>query len=161
MQVGRISKLFGSAGQLSVVFYDTLPDNFQFEEYPLFANVDNLDVPLFCEEVVRKGVQGAVVRFADIDTVTRAEMLVGKELYIEAEEDDDEFTFEDLIGFEVRVSRRKGRLTDFYDSDVNPLFEIEISGKTHLVPAHEEFIAGIDFERGKIKMVLPDGLLEL
>lgn len=56
---------------------------------------------------------------------------------------------------------RRGILTDYYDSDINPLFELEIEGRRVLVPAVEEFIARIDFEGRTLKMVLPEGLLDL
>ena len=49
----------------------------------------------------------------------------------------------------------------YYDSEANPLFEVEIGGKRILVPAVEEFIAGIDVESRTVKMVLPEGLIEL
>lgn len=55
----------------------------------------------------------------------------------------------------------RGTIVDFYDSEANPLFELEIAGKSILVPAVEEFIAQIDFERRTIHLVLPDGLLDL
>ena len=161
LTVGRITKLFGASGEVVINLYDTLPDNFNWEEQPLFTKVEELVVPLFCEKFERRGTKSAVVAFADIDTVKRAEMILDHELLLEAEEgDDDEFTFEDLIGFEVRVGRTKGELVDYYDNELNPLFEIEIKGKRHLVPAGEEFIAAIDFDKGVIKFVLPDGLIE-
>jgi 16S rRNA processing protein RimM len=161
LTVGRITKLFGVKGEVVINLYDTLPDNFNWEEQPLFTKVEELVVPLFCEKFERRGTKSAVVAFADIDTVKRAEMILDHELLLEAEEgDDDEFTFEDLIGFEVRVGRTKGELVDYYDNELNPLFEIEIKGKRHLVPAVEEFIAAIDFDKGVIKFVLPDGLIE-
>ena len=161
LTVGRITKLFGASGEVVINLYDTLPDNFNWEEQPLFTKVEELVVPLFCEKFERRGTKSAVVAFADIDTVKRAEMILDHELLLEAEEgDDDEFTFEDLIGFEVRVGRTKGELVDYYDNELNPLFEIEIKGKRHLVPAVEEFIAAIKFDKGVIKFVLPDGLIE-
>ena len=161
MTVGRITKLFGVKGEVVVNLYDTLPDNFNWEEQPFFTRVEELVVPLFCDSFTRRGQRGAVVAFADIDTEKRAEMILDHELMIEVEEgDDDEFTFEDLIGFEVRIGRAKGELVDFYDNEFNPLFEIELKGKRHLIPAVEEFIAAIDFEARTIKFVLPDGLIE-
>ena len=161
LTVGRITKLFGVKGEVVVNLYDTLPDNFNWEEQPFFTRVEELVVPLFCDSFTRRGQRGAVVAFADIDTEKRAEMILDHELMIEVEEgDDDEFTFEDLIGFEVRIGRAKGELVDFYDNEFNPLFEIELKGKRHLIPAVEEFIAAIDFERGIIKFVLPEGLIE-
>lgn len=55
----------------------------------------------------------------------------------------------------------QGTIVDFYDNEANPLFELEIAGKSVLVPAVEEFIAHIDFERRTIRLILPDGLLDL
>jgi 16S rRNA processing protein RimM len=88
-------------------------------------------------------------------------MILDHELMLEVEEQEsDEFYFDDLIGFEVRIGRAKGEIVDFYDNEFNPLFEIELKGKRHLIPAVEEFIAAIDFDKHFIKFVLPEGLIE-
>ena len=161
LAVGRITKLFGAEGEVNVNLYASFPDDFS-EEQPLFTMVDSLVVPLFCESFSRRGHSSATIRFADIDTVKRTELIMGNEIFIEEPEtDDDEFTFDDLIGFTVKIGRRKGTITDFYDNDINPLFEITLTDGVHLIPAAEEFIAAIDFDKGEIKFVLPDGLLEL
>ena len=54
-----------------------------------------------------------------------------------------------------------GRVADYYDSEANPLFELEIGGRRVLVPAAEEFIAHIDFEGRTMKMILPEWLIDL
>ena len=160
--VGRIGRLFGTDGGVMVTLYTTFPDDFQMKE-PLFIRVDELAVPLFCSSFERRGQSSAVVNFDDIDTERRAEeWLVGREIFVEEEEsDDDEFYMEDLIGFKAIVGRQRGEVIDYYDSDANPLFEIAIGDKQHLIPAQEEFIAHIDFDKRAIKFVLPEGLLEL
>lgn len=161
--IARVSKLFGTEGGLLLNLYTAFPDDFSPEQEPLFATIDQLSVPLYCDRFERRGRTGALVRFADLDTDRRAEELLGLELAITREEeaDDDEFYLEDLIGFGVKVGRLRGEITDFYDSEANPLFEIALDGRAVLVPAVEEFIAGIDFEKKEVKMVLPDGLVEL
>lgn len=163
--VARVGRLFGdiSSGGVSVTLYTTFPEDFNPMEEPLFVEIDSLAVPLYCEHFERRGVSGANVRFADFDTKRRAEELVGKELFIAEEEDvdDDEFYMEDLIGFTVEVGKMRGVVTDYYDSDMNPLFGIDFGQGERLIPAAEEFIVRIDFERRKIKMVLPEGLLEI
>ena len=128
---------------------------------PLLVTIDALEVPLYCE------------RFERRDTERRAQELVGLEFRIECDEDeDDEFYLEDLIGFAVTCTEAgadgakgaaafTGSVTDYYDSDANPLFELEIGGRTVLVPAAEEFIAHIDFGGRTMKLVLPEGLLDL
>ena len=161
--VGRIGRLFGTDGGVMVSLYASFPDDYTIEE-PLFVVIDGLAVPLFSSSFERRGQAGAVVHFDDIDTEYRAEeYLVGREIFIQdaEEEPDDEFFMEDLIGFAVAVEGRKGSLVDYYDSEANPLFEIELDGHRHLIPAQEEFIAHIDFEGRSIKFVLPEGLLDL
>ena len=146
-----------------ITLYTTFPDDFQMEE-PLFIRVDELAVPLFCSSFERRGQSSAVVHFDDIDTERRAEeWLVGREIFVEEvnDENDDEFYMEDLIGFKAIVGRQRGEVIDYYDSEANPLFEIAIGERQHLIPAQEEFIAHIDFEKRTIKFVLPEGLLEL
>ena len=160
--VGRIGRLFGTEGGVMITLYTTFPDDFQMEE-PLFIRVDELAVPLFCSSFERRGQSSAIVQFDDIDTERRAEeWLVGREIFVEEEgQDDDEFYMEDLIGFKVSVGRQRGEVIDYYDSEANPLFEIRLGDKQHLIPAQEEFIAQIDFDKRVIKFVLPEGLLEL
>ena len=68
--------------------------------------------------------------------------------------------------FGVRVSSVEaegvsGNIVDYYGSDINPLFGVDFGDGERLIPAVEEFIAHIDFERGHIKMILPEGLLDL
>ena len=161
--VGRIGRLFGTDGGVMISLYTTFPDDFKIEE-PLFVTIDGLAVPIFCSSFERRGQSGAVATFDDIDTARRAEdFLVGNEIFIaeEADDNDDEFYMEDLIGFTAVVGKRRGEISDYYDSEANPLFEITLDGEEHLIPAAEEFIAHIDFERRTIKFVLPEGLLEL
>ncbi|MCM1151434.1 MAG: 16S rRNA processing protein RimM [Alistipes senegalensis] len=169
---GRINRLFGTDGGVMLSLHAAFPDDFDPETTPLMVTIDGLEVPLWCERFERRGQTGAVAAFADLNTDRRATELLGLEFRIERhEEPDDEFYMEDLIGFTVEVEETgteetaprhsAGTLTDYYDSDANPLFELEIEGRRVLVPAVEEFIARIDFEERRIKFVLPAGLLEL
>ena len=180
---GRINKLFGTEGGVMLSLYEAFPDDFDPAETPLFVAIDGLDVPLWCERFERRGAAGAVASFADLDTPRRARELLGREFRIDlAQEDGDEFYLEDLIGFAVEPETfgagdaaaddaaaspdgahvcRHGVVSDYYDSELNPLFELEIDGRRVLVPAVEEFIAHIYFEARTIRMVLPAGLTEL
>ena len=163
--VARVSKLFGQAdtGGLAISLYTTFPEDFDPKEDPLFVEIGSLAVPLYMDSFERRGVSGANVRFADFDNTRRAEELIGKELFVEecVEEDDDEFYMEDLIGFRVEAGELRGEITDFYDSEMNPLFGVDFGQGERLIPAAEEFIAQIDFDKGIIRMVLPEGLMEL
>lgn len=163
--VARVGKLFGEArsGGVSLTLYEQFDDEFDPTTEPLFVEIDSLDVPLWCEKFERRGQRGATVHFADFDTPRRAEELLGKELYIIAQSDEqsDEFYMEDLIGFGVEASGLQGEIVDYYESEINPLFGVDFGEGERLIPAVEEFIAHIDFDNERIKMVLPEGLLDL
>lgn len=166
---GRINKLFGTDGGLMLSLYPAFPDDFDPQTTPLMVTIDALEVPLWCERFERRGISGATAIFADIDTERRARELIGLEFRIEdpTDEEDDEFYLENLVGFEAVVeevgaeAQHAGIITDFYDSEMNPLFEVEIGGRQVLVPAVEEFIAHIDFEDRRIHFVLPEGMIDL
>jgi 16S rRNA processing protein RimM len=66
-----------------------------------------------------------------------------------------------LIGFKVECGKLRGEITDYYDSEHNPLLGVDFGNGEQLIPAVEEFIAHIDFDREVIKLVLPEGLLDL
>ena len=129
---GRINKLFGTEGGVMLSLYPAFPDDFTTDT-PLMVTIDALEVPLWCEHFERRGQSGATATFADFDTERRAQELLGLEFRIEPEEkgEDDEFYLEDLIGFAVEAEETgtpekfKGTVSDYYDSDVNPLFELD------------------------------------
>lgn len=164
--VARVGKLFGDGrkGGVSVTLYDTFSDDFNPETDPLFVEINSLDVPLWCQSIDYRGQKGATIHFEDFDTPRRSEELLGKELFVIEEADqeqDDEFYMEDLIGFDVECGTLRGQITDYYDSDMNPLLGVDFGNGEQLIPAAEEFIAHIDFDQKQIKLILPEGLLEL
>ena len=168
--VARVNKKFGSEGEVMLSLYADFPEEFDPQQDALLVEIDGLMVPLYCDRFERRGRTGALVRFADLESERRVEELLGRELAMELEEeerDEDEFYLEDLIGFSVELSEVgakesiRGELTDFYDSEANPLFEVQVEERLLLIPAAEEFIAGIDFEGRQVKFILPEGLMNL
>ena len=89
LSVARVSKLFGVEGGVLLNLYTTFPDDFSTEE-PLFVKIDSLAVPLFCDRFERRGKTNALATFADIDSARRAEEFIGRELYLEHEDDENE-----------------------------------------------------------------------
>ena len=145
---GRINKLFGTEGGVMLSLYPAFPEDFTTDT-PLRVTIDALEVPLWCERFERRGQSGATATFADFDTERRAQELVGLAATAAGETGS------------CASGKLCGTVTDYYDSDANPLFELEIGGRQVLVPAVEEFIARIDFEGRTMHLVLPEGLLTL
>lgn len=169
-KAGRIGKLFGIDGGLTLSLYDNFPGEINIEE-PLWVIVDSLAVPFFAEHFERRGRSGALVRFADIDTTQRAEEFIGQEVYlrnVDEEESDGQLYFEDIEGFTAIISEDgskaliKGAITAYVDNEFNPLFAVETaSGEEILIPASEDFIVKVDIKKREIKFLLPEGLLGL
>ncbi len=185
MTAGRVGGLFGNTGELTLILYDSFPRDPNSEE-PVFVEIDGLWVPLFFEKFARRGVRGATVVFADIDTAARASELVGREFCRKAgggyaeQADGDELYFEDMVGWEAVVGEGlRGKITAFHDSEMNPLLEIEIDGGrnadsgrradsgrnadggSELIPAQEDFIVEVDEQARRVVFNLPEGLLGL
>lgn len=104
----------------------------------------------------------------------RAQELVGLEFRIECDEDeDDEFYLEDLIGFAVtcteagadgakgaaRLHRVRSRTTT--TATPTRFSSWRSAAARCSSPPAEEFIAHIDFEGRTMKMILPEGLIDL
>ena len=188
---GRINKLFGTDGGVMLSLYADFPADFDTDtpllvtidalEVPLWCER--------FERRGASGAVAAFADF-DTERRAQELLGLEFRIRFD-EEDDDEFYMEDLIGFavtgfEIRhggtenanggsndnantaagdgtppAGQFAGRVTDYYDSEANPLFELEIGGRRVLVPAAEEFIAHIDFEGRTMKMILPEGLIDL
>lgn len=78
---GRVGRPFGTKGELMVTLYDTFPRDLDMEE-PVYVKIDSLAVPLFFSRFVRRGRNGAVVVFDDMDTEERASELIGLEFSV-------------------------------------------------------------------------------
>lgn len=154
-KVGKIGRAFGPGGEVLVSLYDTFPDDMDIEE-PLYVRLDGLAVPLFIEHFERRGRGGAQVRFADVDNVERAALLVGEELFLPGGGERD---LDDIVGWKVVAGDLQGVVTEYFDSDMNPLLQVEIAGREALIPV--AFVGKTDRSRRRIILDLPEGLLEL
>ena len=176
--IAKATRVFGNGGELVLGLYDTFPEDINREE-PVWIVIDSLPVPFFIERIERRGQKGALAVFSDIDTPERARALLGSEILtrLPETEDDDEMYMEELQGFRALIhieaeptgknaaegskTPLQGTVTAFYDSEFNPLFEIECGGRTMLVPAVEPFILSIDSDDRTVEFSIPADLADL
>ncbi|MFI3295521.1 MAG: hypothetical protein R3Y19_05830 [Rikenellaceae bacterium] len=163
-QVGTISKLYGTSGELVVKLWDTFPvDNTQ---EPLWVEIDSLAVPLFISSFETQGLSKAVIIFDDFGSEKLSSMLVGLPIYSlvceNVEQDADDMP---LLGmsFKDTTSGRCGTVVGFIDSEFNPLLELEIEGddQEYLVPFNEEFVVDIKKRKREIVFALPESIFDL
>ena len=108
-----------------------------------------------------------VLKFAGIDSITEAEVLVGRELQvpqIERAHLEPGWNYvSDLIGCDVfDGDRRIGTVEDIQSGAGEASLLIVKSGKREVdVPFAEAYLREVDLAHRQVKMALPEGMLEL
>lgn len=166
-KIGKIGKPHGVKGEVSLMFSDDVFDRVDADYLVLM--VDGILVPFFFEEYRFKSGETALVKFCDIDTKEQAQELTGCDVFFPkkfSDRDENELTWDELEGFEILNAddndSRIGTLSYVDDATENVLFGVEKpDGNEVLIPASDEFIISVDAENRKIRVSLPEGLLDL
>lgn len=164
----------GRRGEVAAELHTSFPERFAERRELSALAVDGSRRELQVEEHwFHKG--HVVLKFAGVDSISDAEQLAGMELQIpqdqRAELEEGAAYVSDLIGCEVLVLAA-GELASIgavsnvqFGAGEAPL--LVVKGKSgereqeYLVPYAKEFLKLTDFERRRIEMQLPEGLLEL
>ena len=120
----------------------------------MFINFDGLPVPFFILDIQKKGYSKAVVHLNDVMNLQDAEEMVGREVYldVEAEDQDDE----DLTGWTLlNRGEELGVVSGMEFIPGNPCLYV---GDV-MIPLHEDFILSADPDSRVLDLDLPDGLL--
>src|ERR1041384_3697128 len=171
--IARVAKTQGRHGEVAATLLTDFPELFE-KRRKLFALGDSKKERGAAEAVRRqleldehwfhKGM--VVLKFAGVDSMSDAEMLVGSEIQIPRSEraalGNDEFYVSDLIGCTASDSGREiGRIKDVqFGSGEAPLLVIEGENE-FLVPFAAAYIEKIALEQKRLEMKLPEGMLEL
>lgn len=167
-RIGTITKTHGVTGQLNVVSEIRLSDPEDWPEW-IFFDIDGGLVPFRTdpEGMIWRSEKQIIVAIKDCSDQGEALKLVGTDIWFPlefkslSERKEPEvspmvdYILEDKSGHEI------GKIDDYIDLPENPLFQIIVEGKEILVPARAEWIINVDPERKRIRMDLPDGLLDL
>lgn len=162
-RIGVINKPHGVKGEVSFTFTDDIFDRVDCGY--LILMMDGILVPFFVEEYRFRSDNAALVKFEDVDTAEKARMFTNVEVYFPvkfADEQEDITSWNYFVGFEVDDVNHGvlGRIADVDDSTMNVLFIIEnTEGEEIMLPAHEEFILGIDRKKKCVKVDIPEGLI--
>lgn len=163
-KIGIINKPHGVKGEVSFTFTDDIFDRVEGCDY-LILLLDGILVPFFIEGYRFRSDNAALVKFEGIDTAEKARRFINVEVYFPKkymEEQENVTSWNFFIGFRVEDIRHGdlGRIVDVDDTTVNVLFVIEKAGEEILLPAHEEFILGVDQKKKCLRVNVPEGLLE-
>ncbi len=151
----KVAKSYGDKGDVVINLSPSDPKDINFEG-PVFIYFDGLPVPFFIESCQAKGGRW-IVKFENIDTFEEAEEIVGKEIFLNIDEDrDDELS---IIGMEVYDSNNTliGVITDYTNAAGNEYIAVVYEGEEVLLPLHNDLI--IEWGEDHITLEIPAGLL--
>ena len=112
-----------------------------------------------------------VLKFRGVDSISDAEALVGSEIQIpreqRAELEPGATYVSDLVGCAVTATeagrqREIGQIAEVqFGAGEAPLLVIREGGREHLVPFAAEVLESVDLEEKRVRMKLPEGMLEI
>ncbi len=108
-----------------------------------------------------------VLKFAGIDSISDAEALVGCELQVpraqRAQLEPGWSYISDLVGCAVfEAGRQIGSVADVrFGAGEAPLLVVRSTNREFEIPYAQAYLQGVDLDRREIKMLLPEGMLEL
>lgn len=153
LQIAKILKSNGTDGGILISVRDIAVEDINLKE-PVFIYFDELPVPFFIQSLLKRGTSKAIVHLNDVFTLEDAEEIVGRDVFIEGEwddEDEEDFTGWMLLNRGVPV----GEIGGIEPIPGNLCIYV---GET-LIPLHEDFIISADPESRELNLDLPEGLI--
>jgi 16S rRNA processing protein RimM len=166
--LARVVKTQGRHGEVGAETHSDIPNRFA-AGMKLFALAKSQDArrELEVEDIwPHKGL--LVLKFAGVDSISDAEVLIGSELQVPVAQRaklEQGWTYvSDLIGCTVLDRGQEiGRIDDvqFGAGEAPLLIVANRAGKTFEVPFAEAYLEGVDTAQHQVRMTLPEGLLEV
>jgi 16S rRNA processing protein RimM len=166
VSIGRILKTQGRRGEVAVEVHSDAPERFKVGLRLSALARDDSRRELEIEELWPHKTN-LVLKFAGIDSISQAESLIGCELQVpreqRAELERGWNYISDLVGCSVfEAGREIGKITDVrLGAGEAPLLIVKAGEKEYEIPYAEAYLQHIDLNGRRIKMMLPDGMLEL
>ncbi|MFZ0733392.1 MAG: ribosome maturation factor RimM [Candidatus Sulfotelmatobacter sp.] len=165
--LARVVKTQGRHGEIAAELHSDAPDRFR-EGMKLLALGKSGDAR---RELELEGLwphKGLLVlKFRGVDSISDAEAWIGAELQVPRSEraqlDEGWSYITDLVGCVVLDRGQEiGKIEDVQSgAGEAPLLIVAAGGKKFDVPFAEAYLEGVDIARKKVRMNLPEGLLEI
>jgi 16S rRNA processing protein RimM len=164
--LGYIVRTHGTAGNVVIYLDVDYPDDYEGLE-TVYIEIKGALVPYFIEDLNLQKQNNAIVSFEDVNTIEKAQLLVGSSLFLPLEElselEDGEFYYHDIKGFTV-ADQQKGDLgivREVYTVNGQDLIAMDYMGVEVLIPTAADIVLRADKDARKLLVSLPEGLLEV
>jgi len=163
--IAKIAKSRGLRGELVADVLTDFPERFDTLETVVALLPDGARRELKIERFFfQKG--RIVFKFADFDSIEKAENLRGAEICVPESEvvelEDDEFFDWELEDCEVETieGEKIGRVKELMRTGGTEILVVKGAEKEYLIPFAETICTEVDVEKKLIRVDLPEGLLE-
>jgi len=164
--LGKVAKKFSFKGEVLLYLDTDEPELYENME-SVFVEFNKNLVPFFIEQSNLHKNDFLRVKFEDVDSEADADEIIGCPVYLPLKMlpklTGNKFYFHEVIGFEVEDKRlgTVGIIQSINDTTAQPLFEV-LNGEVELlIPMIDHFLLEIDRKNKKVKMDLPEGLIEM
>ncbi len=164
--LGKIAKKFSFKGEVLAYLDTDEPELYENME-SVFVECNKNLVPFFIEQSALHKNDFLRIKFEDIDSEADADGILNCPIYLPISMlpklEGNKFYFHEVIGFEVEDKRLGivGTIQSINDSTAQPLFEVLNGSVEILIPMIDHFLVEIDRKNKKVKMDLPEGLIEM
>ena len=163
--LGQITKVIGFDGAVALKQENILAENLTYME-PVFLEIEGRPVPFFIAEYDSPGGEMLRLKFDGYDTPGMVKEFVGCRVFLtrrmEVEKEASDWLT--LAGYKVfsRAMEHIGMVENVVRNPGQWLLEIRsLSGKSFLVPLHEDLITSIDEDKKEMILDIPEGLMEI
>lgn len=164
-ELGKITKTHGLKGEVVLWLDVDFPEDYEDLESILLEERGEL-VPYFMESYRLSG-NRAIVKFEDIDTFEKAELMINLQAFLPLEDlpelDNNQFYYHEIIDYKV-IDKNLGELgtvQTVHSMQAQDLLVMDYKGKEVLIPVISEIVLNADKVAKVLNVNLPDGLLEV
>lgn len=164
--LARVVKTQGRRGEVAVELHTDIPDRLKAGVLVFALAADNSRRELQIEDAWPHK-EWSVLKFAGVDSISDAEVLIGSELQVplseRAELEPGAAYVSDLVGCVLfDRDREVGAIRDVrFGAGEAPLLVVGAGKSEFEIPYAQEFLVRVDLEHKRIEMNLPEGLLEV
>ncbi|NOS56928.1 MAG: 16S rRNA processing protein RimM [Cyclobacteriaceae bacterium] len=162
-KIGYVAKAHGLKGEVTIIVTEPV-DLDPIES--VFIEQKNTLVPYFIRDISDRG-DKAFVKFEEINSLEQANGIKGCSLFLlkvaRPKLKRGEFYDDDVVGFlvEDETLGELGSVTEVSNSGPNRLLSVAVKNKEVLIPLNSPFIKSTNKTKKIIKVVLPDGFLDI
>lgn len=161
--IGKITGVHGLKGTCKISSYAESPSIFKPDE-PILVRGSQGQEQSYIISWIKPHGRIILMSFMKIEDRSQAEMLVGRELYIDKailpELEDNSFYWFEIIGLSVFTNEAEyiGQVTSIIPTGGNDVYVVKDKDREILVPALETVVTEINLDRKSIYVDLPEGL---